>query len=50
MMNTALALAAILSPIAFGYIIDAMGHWQLPLGRIARLPAARRSARADDAP
>ena len=30
MMNTGSALAAILSPIAFGYIIDQTGNWQLP--------------------
>src|SRR5262249_58687675 len=30
MMNTGSALAAILSPIAFGYIIDATKNWQLP--------------------
>jgi MFS family permease len=30
MMNTGSALAAILSPIAFGYIIDRTGNWQLP--------------------
>jgi sugar phosphate permease len=30
MMNSGSALAAILSPIAFGYIIDATGNWQLP--------------------
>jgi MFS family permease len=30
MMNTGSALAAILSPIAFGYIIDLTGNWQLP--------------------
>jgi MFS family permease len=30
MMNTGSALAAILSPIAFGYIIDSTGNWQLP--------------------
>jgi MFS family permease len=30
MMNTGSALAAILSPIAFGYIIDATNNWQLP--------------------
>ena len=30
MMNTGSALAAILSPIAFGVIIDATGNWQLP--------------------
>jgi cyanate permease len=29
-MNTGSALAAILSPIAFGYIIDRTGNWQLP--------------------
>ena len=50
MMNTGSALAAILSPIAFGYIIDATGNWQLPFAGLARLPAARRPARADDAP
>jgi len=30
MMNTGSALAAILSPVAFGFIIDATGNWQLP--------------------
>ena len=30
MMNTGSALAAILSPIAFGFIIDQTGNWQLP--------------------
>jgi MFS family permease len=30
MMNTGSALAAILSPIAFGFIIDKTGNWQLP--------------------
>ena len=30
MMNTGSALAAILSPIAFGIIIDKSGNWQLP--------------------
>jgi sugar phosphate permease len=30
LMNTGSALAAILSPIAFGYIIDRTGNWQLP--------------------
>ena len=30
MMNTGSTLAAILSPIAFGYIIDSTGNWQLP--------------------
>jgi sugar phosphate permease len=30
MMNTGSALAAILSPIAFGFIIDRSGNWQLP--------------------
>jgi len=30
MMNTGSALAAILSPIAFGFIIDRTGNWQLP--------------------
>ncbi len=30
MMNSGSALAAILSPIAFGFIIDRTGDWQLP--------------------
>ena len=30
LMNTGSALAAILSPLAFGFIIDATGNWQLP--------------------
>src|SRR5262249_37968142 len=30
MMNTGSALAAILSPVAFGVIIDRTGNWQLP--------------------
>lgn len=30
MMNTGSALAAILSPIAFGYIVARTGNWQLP--------------------
>ena len=30
MMNTGSALAAILSPIAFGYIVGKTGNWQLP--------------------
>ena len=30
LMNTGSALAAILSPIAFGYIIDRTGNWHLP--------------------
>jgi sugar phosphate permease len=30
MMNTGSALAAILSPIAFGFIVDQTGNWQLP--------------------
>jgi MFS family permease len=30
MMNTGSALAAILSPIAFGFIIDRTNNWQLP--------------------
>jgi MFS family permease len=30
MMNTGSALAAILSPVAFGYIADVTGNWHLP--------------------
>jgi sugar phosphate permease len=30
MMNTGSALAAILSPVAFGIVIDRTGNWQLP--------------------
>jgi MFS family permease len=29
-MNTGSALAAVLSPLAFGFIIDATGNWNLP--------------------
>ena len=29
-MNSGSALAAIVSPIAFGFIIDRTGNWQLP--------------------
>jgi len=38
MMNTGSALAAILSPIAFGIVIDRTGNWQLPfVGSLAFL-------------
>ena len=30
LMNTGSAVAAVLSPIAFGYIVDGTGNWQLP--------------------
>jgi MFS family permease len=30
MMNTGSALAAILSPLAFGFVVDRTGNWQLP--------------------
>jgi MFS family permease len=30
MMNTGSALAAIISPVVSGYIIDLTGNWQLP--------------------
>jgi MFS family permease len=30
LMNTGSAVAAVLSPIAFGYIVDWTGNWQLP--------------------
>ena len=30
LMNTGSAIAAVLSPIAFGYIVDWTGNWQLP--------------------
>lgn len=29
-MNTGSALAAIISPVASGYLIDVSGNWQLP--------------------
>jgi cyanate permease len=29
-MNTGSAVAAIVSPLAFGYIVDVTGNWQLP--------------------
>jgi sugar phosphate permease len=38
LMNTGSALAAILSPLAFGYIIDRTGNWELPfIGSIVLL-------------
>jgi sugar phosphate permease len=38
MMNTGSALAAILSPVAFGYIADITGNWHLPFaGSLALL-------------
>ena len=30
LMNTGSAFAAVVSPIAFGYIVDWTGNWQLP--------------------
>jgi len=37
-MNTGSALAAVLSPLAFGFIIDATGNWSLPfIGSIGLL-------------
>jgi len=30
MMNTGSALAAIVSPVVFGYIVDKTGHWTWP--------------------
>jgi MFS family permease len=37
-MNSGSALAAILSPIAFGYIVDLTGDWHLPFaGSLALL-------------
>ena len=39
-MNTGSALAAVLSPLAFGFIIDATGNWNLPfIGSIGLLLA-----------
>ena len=38
LMNTGSALAAILSPLVFGYVIDKTGNWELPfLGSIGLL-------------
>jgi sugar phosphate permease len=38
LMNTGSALAAILSPLAFGYVIDKTGNWELPfIGSIGLL-------------
>jgi sugar phosphate permease len=38
LMNTGSAVAAILSPLAFGYIIDRTGNWELPfIGSIVLL-------------
>ena len=36
-MNTGSALAAVLSPLAFGFIIDATGNWHLPFVGSMRL-------------
>jgi cyanate permease len=37
-MNTGSALAAIISPLVFGYVIDKTGNWELPfLGNIVLL-------------
>jgi len=30
LMNTGSAVAAIVSPLVFGYIVDVTGNWQLP--------------------
>ena len=49
MMNTGSALAAILSPIAFGFIIDETGNWQLPFAGSLGVSAARGRSGADDA-
>jgi MFS family permease len=38
LMNTGSALAAILSPLVFGYVIDKTGNWELPfIGSIGLL-------------
>jgi MFS family permease len=38
LMNTGSALAAILSPLVFGFVIDKTGNWELPfLGSIGLL-------------
>jgi sugar phosphate permease len=38
LMNTGSALAAILSPVAFGYVVDLTGNWHLPfLGSLGLL-------------
>jgi MFS family permease len=38
LMNTGSALAAIVSPLVFGYVIDRTGNWELPfLGSIGLL-------------
>ena len=38
LMNTGSALAAIISPLVFGYVIDKTGNWELPfLGSIGLL-------------
>ena len=37
-MNTGSAVAAIVSPLAFGYIVDVTGDWHLPFyGSVALL-------------
>ena len=48
-MNTGSALAAVLSPLAFGYIIDSTGNWNLPfVGSMGLL--LRRGPGVHDAP
>jgi MFS family permease len=38
LMNTGSAVAAIVSPLAFGYIVDVTGNWHLPfIGSVALL-------------
>lgn len=45
LMNTGSALAAILSPLAFGYIVDVTGNWSIPfIGSILLLLAGMGSS------
>ena len=41
LMNTGSALAAIVSPLVFGYIIDKTGNWDAAIHRQYRVLAAR---------
>ena len=50
LMNTGSALAAIVSPLVAGYVIDVTGNWYLPFLMSIGAAAARRLLRLSDAP
>ncbi len=49
MMNTGSALAAIISPVVGGFLIDRFGNWELPFVGSMVLMAHRRGARVPHA-